>query len=59
MYDGATTTVTSATGLTKEFKVGVGLHQGSSTQPISFCHHHGQADGGHQEGRTMGYSICR
>ena len=28
MYDGATTTVRSAAGLTEEFKVGVKLHQG-------------------------------
>ena len=27
MYDGATTTVKSTAGFTKEFKVGVGLHQ--------------------------------
>ena len=30
MYDGATTTVRGAAGLTEEFKVGVGLHQGSA-----------------------------
>ena len=30
MYDGATTTVRSAAGLTEEFKVGVGLHQDSA-----------------------------
>ena len=30
MYDGATTNERSAAGLTKEFKVGVGLHQGSA-----------------------------
>ena len=29
VYDGATTTVRSAAGLDEEFKVGVGLHQGS------------------------------
>ena len=28
MYDEVTTTVKCAAGLTKEFKVGVGLHQG-------------------------------
>ena len=59
MYDGATTTVRSAAGLTEEFKVGVGLHQDSALKPISFCHHYRQADGGHQEGRTMGYAVCR
>ena len=53
MYDGATTTVRSAAGLTEEFKVGVGLHQGSALS-ISICCHYGQADGEHQEGRTMG-----
>ena len=58
MYDGATTTVRSAAGLTEEFKVGVGIHQGSALS-LFFCHHHRQADGGHQEGRTMGYAICR
>ena len=37
MYDGATTTVRSAAGLTEEFKVGVGLHQGSALSPFFFA----------------------
>ena len=37
MYDGATTTVRSAAGLTEEFKVGVGLHQGSALSPFVFA----------------------
>ena len=37
MYDGATTTVRSAAGLTEEFKVGVGLHQGSALIPFLFA----------------------
>ena len=37
MYDGATTTVGSAAGLTEEFKVGVGLHQGSALSPFFFA----------------------
>ena len=37
MYDGATTTVRSAARLTKEFKVGVGLHQGSALSPFLFA----------------------
>ena len=34
MYHRATTTVRSAAGLTEEFKVGVGLHQGSALSPF-------------------------
>ena len=37
MYDGVTTTVRSAAGLTEEFKVGVGLHQGSAFSPFLFA----------------------
>ena len=37
MYDGATTTVRSAAGLTKEFKVGVGLYQGSALSLFLFA----------------------
>ena len=37
MYDGATTTVRSAAELTEEFKVGVGLHQGSALSPFLFA----------------------
>ena len=36
MYVGATTAVRSAAGLTEEFKVGVGLHQGSALTPFLF-----------------------
>ena len=36
-YDGATTTVRSAAGLTEEFKVGVGLHQGSALSSFLFA----------------------
>ena len=37
MYDGATTTLRSAAGLTEELKVGVGLHQGSALSPFLFA----------------------
>ena len=37
MYDGATTTMRSAAGLTEEFKVGVGLYQGSALSPFLFA----------------------
>ena len=37
MYYGATTTVRNAAGLTEEFKVGVGLHQGSAPSPFFFA----------------------
>ena len=37
MCDGAATTVRSAVGLTEEFKVGVGLHQGSALSPLLFA----------------------
>ena len=37
MYDGATTTVKSEAGSTEEFKVGVGLHQGSALSLFLFA----------------------
>ena len=37
VYDGATPTVRCAAGLTEEFKVGVGLHQGSAFSPFLFA----------------------
>ena len=37
MYERATTTVRNAAGLTKEFKVGVRLHQGSALSPFLFA----------------------
>ena len=37
MYDRATTTVRSAAGLSEEFRVGVGLHQGSALSPFLFA----------------------
>ena len=57
-YDGATTTVRRATGLTEKFKVGLGIYQGSALSQF-FCHHYGQDGGGHQEGRTMGHAVCK
>jgi len=37
VYDKAKTTVSSVTGLTGEFEVGVGLHQGSALSPFFFA----------------------
>ena len=37
MYDGATTTVRSAAGMTEEFKVGAGLDQGSALSSFLFA----------------------
>ena len=37
MYDGATTTVRGAAGLTEEFEIGVGRHQGSALSPFHFA----------------------
>ena len=58
MYDGATTTKRSAAGLTG-IQGRCWTSSKLSTQPIPFCCNPGQADGGHQEGRTMGYAVCR
>ena len=56
MYDGATTTVRSVAGLTKKFKIGVGLHQGSALSPFLFAIIIDKQTEGHQEGCTIG--IC-
>ena len=37
MYDGARTAMRSSAGLTEEFEVGVGLHQGSALSPFLFA----------------------
>ena len=37
IYDGVTTTVKSAAGLTEEFKISVGLYQGSAPSPFLFA----------------------
>ena len=37
MFNGVTTTVRCAAGLTEEFKVGVGLHQGSGLNLFLFA----------------------
>ena len=37
MYDGAAKIVICAAGLTEEFEVGVGLHQGSALSPFLFA----------------------
>ena len=37
MYDGATTIVISEAGLTEEFKIGVGLHQGLALSSFLFA----------------------
>ena len=58
MYDGVTTTMRSAAGLTG-IQGRCWTSPRLSTQPIPFCHHHGQADRGYQEGRTMRYAVCR
>ena len=57
MYDGATTTMKSAAGLTGGIQGRCWTSSRFSTQPIPFGHH--QADGGQQERRTMGYAVCR
>ncbi|MED6176445.1 hypothetical protein PIB30_117090 [Stylosanthes scabra] len=36
MYDGATTSVKTQGGVTEEFPIGIGLHQGSSLSPYLF-----------------------
>ena len=56
MYDGVTTTMRSAAGLTKKFKVGVGLHQGSALSPFLFAI---IIDRMMEDVSTMGYAVCR
>ena len=60
MYDGATTTVRCAAGLTEEFEVRVGLHQGLALGPFLFAIIPLWTNRqGHQEGSAMGCDVVR
>ena len=44
MYGDCRTVVKCAVGVSEEFRVELGLHQGSTLSPFLFCYDNGQAD---------------
>ena len=59
MYDRAITTVRSAVGLTEEFKVGVGLYQGSALSLFLFAIIMDKLTEDIRKDAPMGYAVCR
>ena len=58
MYNDCETLVSTRTGDTEYFHVGVGLHQGSAIKSTSLYTNHGCSTGRDRKGATMGDVVC-
>ena len=58
VYNNCETLVSTRTGDTDYFHVGVGLHQGSALSPLLFILNHGCTTGRDRKGATMDDVVC-
>ena len=57
MYEGVRTSVRSVAGLTEDFEVRVGLHQGLALSPFLFATIHGRVDEGCEKRSSIRHDV--